>query len=54
MNKFRVIEKNNLYFPQERFLFIWLTIYPDPFNILEEAELRLQEHIQRITPIHNL
>jgi hypothetical protein len=54
MNNFRVIEKNKLYFPQERFLFMWLTIYSDPFNTLEEAESMLQEHIQRITPNHNL
>lgn len=54
MNKFRVIRRNNLYFPQERFLFIWLMIYPDPFTTLEEADLMLQEHIQRITPTHNL
>lgn len=52
MKNFRVIEKNKLYIPQEKFLFFWLSIYTDSFATLDEANLKLQEHIQRITPFH--
>jgi hypothetical protein len=49
---FRVLHHHNKYLPQEKFLFFWLTIYDESFDTLEKANLKLKEHIQRITPFH--